>query len=326
MPPPAAWHPARARVQLKLSRERLRLLQQKKTQVAKQTRREVAALLEKRKLESARIKVEGLLAEDLYVELLEVLELYCELLLARFGLLETVKEIDPGVQEAVAGIIHAAPRTELREMHILREMLMSKGGRDFALACIDNEDGIVPERITSKLVIQTPPVDLVDLYLHEIAKAYSVDWAPESAAPAAQAGPEGSVPEPVGDRESGASSSATPGNAPPPQTDSQIPLASPSKTHSIPPFDTDLPHTPPVDPARAQQATIVRTNLAPSETTPSRLPPAAAKAATTTAAPATTTPAAAPKANENGASTNAKDKEEDAFEALQRRFAELKRK
>lgn len=75
MPPPAAWQPARARVQLKLSRERLRLLQQKKTQVAKQTRREVAGLLEKRKLESARIKVEGLLAEDLYVELLEVLEL-----------------------------------------------------------------------------------------------------------------------------------------------------------------------------------------------------------------------------------------------------------
>ena len=32
-------------------------------------------MLEKRKLESARIKVEGLLAEDLYVELLEVLEL-----------------------------------------------------------------------------------------------------------------------------------------------------------------------------------------------------------------------------------------------------------
>lgn len=78
-------------------------------------------------------------------------------------------------------------------------MLMSKGGRDFALACIDNTDGIVPERITSKLVIQTPPVELVDLYLHEIAKAYSVDWAPESHAATAEA-PEGTVPEPVGER------------------------------------------------------------------------------------------------------------------------------
>ncbi|KWU44248.1 DUF292-domain-containing protein, partial [Rhodotorula sp. JG-1b] len=305
MPPPAAWQPARARVQLKLSRERLRLLQQKKTQVAKQTRREVAGLLEKRKLESARIKVEGLLAEDLYVELLEVLELYCELLLARFGLLETVKEIDPGVQEAVAGIIHAAPRTELREIHILREMLMSKGGRDFALACIDNTDGIVPERITSKLVIQTPPVELVDLYLHEIAKAYSVDWAPEShAATAATAeAPEGTVPEPVGER-------------PDP-----IPLASPNgKTHSIPPFDTDLPQIPPVDPSRANEATIVRTNLSANETTTT--PPAAAKPAAPSSGSSATS-ASAPAPAENGSNSK---KEEDAFEALQRRFAELKRK
>lgn len=31
------------------------------------------------------------MGEDVMVDLLEVLELYCELLLARFGLLETIK-------------------------------------------------------------------------------------------------------------------------------------------------------------------------------------------------------------------------------------------
>lgn len=72
---------------------------------------------------------------------------------------------------------------------------MSKGGRDFAVACIDNSDGVVPDRITSKLVIQTPPTDLVDLYLFEIAKAYSVDWMPDSLAAAATApAPEGTIP------------------------------------------------------------------------------------------------------------------------------------
>ncbi|POY72425.1 hypothetical protein BMF94_4251 [Rhodotorula taiwanensis] len=315
MPPPAAWQPARARVQLKLSRERLRLLQQKKTQMAKQTRREVAALLDKGKLESARIKVEGLLAEDLYVELLEVLELYCELLLARFGLLETVKEIDPGVQEAVAGIIHAAPRTELREIHILREMLMSKGGRDFAVACIDNSDGVVPDRITSKLVIQTPPTDLVDLYLFEIAKAYSVDWVPESLATAATpTAPEGTIPAATDLSESNASG--------PKQNNgdgsARVPLASPTKTHAIPPFDTVLPETPPVDPARANGATIIRTNLGADEAK------SAVAKSTAVAAPAA---AVAPAASQPAKSAPAAaEKEDDAFEALQRRFAELKRK
>lgn len=71
----AAWNPPRARIQLRLAIQRVRLLAQKRTQLAKSTRREVAALLERGKVESAKIKVEGLLSEDLYVELLEVLEL-----------------------------------------------------------------------------------------------------------------------------------------------------------------------------------------------------------------------------------------------------------
>lgn len=50
------------------------------------------------------------MGEDNMIELLEVLELYCELILARFGLLEAVSDIDPGVAEAVCGVIHAAPR------------------------------------------------------------------------------------------------------------------------------------------------------------------------------------------------------------------------
>lgn len=91
MPPPAAWTPARARIQLKLSIQRTRVLATKKSQLAKSTRREIANLLDKGKVESARIKVEGIMQEDLMCELLELLELFCEVLLARFGLLETIK-------------------------------------------------------------------------------------------------------------------------------------------------------------------------------------------------------------------------------------------
>jgi vacuolar protein sorting-associated protein IST1 len=48
----------------------------------------LAQLLETGKEQSARIRVENIIREDLNVELLEILELYCELLLARIGLLE----------------------------------------------------------------------------------------------------------------------------------------------------------------------------------------------------------------------------------------------
>jgi len=115
--------------------------------------------------------------EDIHVELLELLELYCELLIARFGLLDqNTRDPDPGVSEGVCAIIHAAPRTELKELHILRDILMHKYGREFSAAVMENRDGIVTERVSRKLTVATPSAELVDAYLTEIAKAYSVNW------------------------------------------------------------------------------------------------------------------------------------------------------
>ena len=119
-----------------MSVNRLRLMQQKQSALAKQARRELAKLLDEGKEESAKIRVENIIREDLFVEMLEILELYCELLLARFGLLEQMyfphhvtevdrprKECDPGLEEAIKTIIFAAPRSESKE---LQEVLHSR--------------------------------------------------------------------------------------------------------------------------------------------------------------------------------------------------------
>jgi vacuolar protein sorting-associated protein IST1 len=54
-------------------------------------RRDIATLLERGKVETARIKTESIINDDIHVELLELLELYCEILFARFGLIENSK-------------------------------------------------------------------------------------------------------------------------------------------------------------------------------------------------------------------------------------------
>ncbi|KAL8278717.1 hypothetical protein RQP46_008786 [Phenoliferia psychrophenolica] len=287
MPPSASWNPPRARIQLKLSIQRIRLLAAKKSQLAKVTRREIAGFLDKQRIETARIKVEAVMGEDQMVDLLEVLELYCELLLARFGLLETVREVDPGVAEAVAGVIHAAGRTELKELHILRDMLMSKYGRDYSLDVLENVGGCVSTRITSKLAIAQPPSEQVDAYLHEIAKAYAVDWKPDG-----YVEPEAPSSTPV------PTALALPESDPSPAT--AVP-STPTKPH--PAALTPFPQTPPVDPTAAPRTVVIHTNLPSPGLT---APPAPVIAA---AAP----PAKAPT-------------EQDAFDALTRRFAELKKR
>lgn len=103
------------------------------------------------------------------------MELYCELLLARIGLLEA-KECDPGLEEPIKSIIYAAPRTDVKELQQARQLLVEKYGKEFALEAIENSDGKVAERVLRKLKVEPPEPELVTLYLKEIARTYGVDW------------------------------------------------------------------------------------------------------------------------------------------------------
>ncbi|KAF2495547.1 DUF292-domain-containing protein [Lophium mytilinum] len=177
---------SKLKVQLKLAISRLRMVQQKDSALAKQQRRAMAQLLEAGKLESARIRVENIIRSDITTELHEMLELYCELLLARSQLLDPpsspyssptphgVASLDPALEEAVRSLIYAAPRTSIKELHQARALLVEKFGKDVALASMEGEG--VAERVLSKLRIDTPDRKLVDAYLAEIARFYGVPF------------------------------------------------------------------------------------------------------------------------------------------------------
>lgn len=176
---------------LRLLIPRLRNAQKKDTALSIADRREMANLLAQSREASARIRVENIIHTDITVELMEILELYAELLLARAGLLDVrdknIKEglvskdggdEATGLEEAAASIIYAAPRLprDVRELGMVRSMLIERFGKDFALKAQENEGNIVPDRVTKKLSVEPPSQKLVQLYLEEIARTYSVDW------------------------------------------------------------------------------------------------------------------------------------------------------
>ncbi|GAW12193.1 hypothetical protein ANO14919_015540 [Xylariales sp. No.14919] len=173
--PPSITTVAKLKVQLKLSIARLRMVQQRDEAMGKAQRRAMAQLLEVGKIDSARIRTENIIRSDINTELHEILELYCELLLARAALLES-PTCDPGLEEAVKSIIYAAPRTEIKELQQVRALLGERFGKEFVLAAMDNSDGAVSEKVVKKLSVTPPKPELVQGYLEEIAKAYGVDW------------------------------------------------------------------------------------------------------------------------------------------------------
>jgi vacuolar protein sorting-associated protein IST1 len=163
------------KVQLKLAIARLRMVQHRDEALSKQQRRAMAQLLDAGKEESARIRVENIIRSDITVELYEILELYCELLLARAGLLEA-PQCDPGLEEAVKSVIYAAPKTEVKELQQVRTLLGEKFGKEFVVAAMENTDNKVSESVVKKLSVTPPRPELVRGYLEEIAKTYGVNW------------------------------------------------------------------------------------------------------------------------------------------------------
>ncbi|KAK3306903.1 regulator of Vps4 activity in the MVB pathway-domain-containing protein [Chaetomium strumarium] len=187
MPPsPSSGLVAKIKVQLKLAIARLRMVQKRDEALAKTQRRAMAQLLEQGKTDSARIRVENIIRSDIITELHEILELYCELLLARAGLLDASPTCDPGLEEAVKSILYAAPKTEIKELQQVRALLAEKFGKDFVLQAMENTDGKVSERVVRKLSVAPPREELVQGYLEEIARAYGVDWPPRKEAEPAE--------------------------------------------------------------------------------------------------------------------------------------------
>ena len=62
-----------------------------KTEIGQKARKEIADFISTGKDDRARIRVEHIIREDYLVEAMELLEMYCDLILARFGLIQTQK-------------------------------------------------------------------------------------------------------------------------------------------------------------------------------------------------------------------------------------------
>lgn len=164
--------------------QRLRYAQDKQQALAKQYRREVAQLLADSKEQKAHYRVESLINDDIHIELLEILELYCELLLARVSILNGIKDevdlltnhIDDGINEAVRALVYATIHaSEIKELAQVRDLLTFKFGQDFLKVILEEKVG-VPDKVLKKCSPNLPPDELVTLYLKEIARTYDAPY------------------------------------------------------------------------------------------------------------------------------------------------------
>ncbi|EPS63330.1 hypothetical protein M569_11456, partial [Genlisea aurea] len=177
-----SFNPAKCKTALKLATSRLKLSRNKKEIQVKQMKREIAALLESGQDRTAMIRVEHVIREEKMVAAYELLEIYCELIVARLPIIESQKTCPVDLKEAIASVVFASPRCgDVPELVDAKKQFTAKYGKDFASAANELRPQCgVSRLLVEKLSAVSPDGQTKTKILTMIAKEHNVEWDPLS--------------------------------------------------------------------------------------------------------------------------------------------------
>ncbi|ONK81528.1 uncharacterized protein A4U43_C01F30190 [Asparagus officinalis] len=161
-----------------LAISRIKLLRNKREAQLKHMRKEIFDYLRTGQEAVARIRVEHIIREENIMAAYEILELFCEFVLARVPILETQKECPIELQEAIASIIFASPRcSDLPELLQIRNLFTVKYGKEFVSAASElRPDSNVNRLIIEKLTARAPSAEVKLKTLKGVAQEFNLDW------------------------------------------------------------------------------------------------------------------------------------------------------
>mmetsp|Transcript_13094 Transcript_13094/g.33409 ORF Transcript_13094/g.33409 Transcript_13094/m.33409 type:complete len:715 (-) Transcript_13094:50-2194(-) len=152
---------------LKLAVNRIKLHRNKKIESTKVQKKEIGGLLAEGKHDMARIRTTSVIFEDYMLEVYNILELYCEMLVPRTGVLETQRDCPPELKQAVCGLLYSAPFVGIEELLKLRTMFLKKYGKRFPEECVHG--CCIDPKLIQRLKRDQPDDGLVNYYLKHIA-------------------------------------------------------------------------------------------------------------------------------------------------------------
>ncbi|KAE8100724.1 hypothetical protein FH972_018589 [Carpinus fangiana] len=161
-----------------LAISRIKLLQNKRDVQLKHMRKEIAQFLQAGQEAIARIRVEHVIREQNIWAAYEILELFCEFVLARVPIIESQRECPSELREAIASIIFAAPRcSDVPDLLQIKNLFTTKYGKEFVLAVSElRPDSGVNRTIIEKLSVSAPAPEVKLKVLNSIAQEYNLEW------------------------------------------------------------------------------------------------------------------------------------------------------
>ncbi|KAL3644646.1 hypothetical protein CASFOL_009826 [Castilleja foliolosa] len=165
----------KATVALALSR--LAVLKNQRQARCSVARSDVVEFLKINNHERALMRVEQVIKEQNMLDMFDLLEGYCSLLLERVNLIGQEKHCPEELHEAVSSLIYAATRCgEFPELQEIRSILTVRFGREFVARAVElrNNCGVNP-KVIQKLSARMPSYEQKMKKLKEIASDNNID-------------------------------------------------------------------------------------------------------------------------------------------------------
>ncbi|CAO1947908.1 unnamed protein product [Urochloa humidicola] len=163
---------------LNLVISRIKLLRNRRELQLINMRKEMVQYLQTGQESIARIRVEHIIREQNILAAYEIVELFCEFVLARVPIVEVQKECPIELREAISSIIFASGRcSDLPELMHLRNLFTTKYGKEFVAGAMElRPDSGVNRTIIEKLSVKAPSGESKLKVLKAIAREYNVEW------------------------------------------------------------------------------------------------------------------------------------------------------
>eukprot|EP00485_Elphidium_margaritaceum_P011749 CAMPEP_0202692996 /NCGR_PEP_ID=MMETSP1385-20130828/7228_1 /ASSEMBLY_ACC=CAM_ASM_000861 /TAXON_ID=933848 /ORGANISM="Elphidium margaritaceum" /LENGTH=487 /DNA_ID=CAMNT_0049348615 /DNA_START=29 /DNA_END=1492 /DNA_ORIENTATION=+ len=174
-----AYNTQTLKVKSKMASARMKAHVSKMENALVKSKRAVAQLMAEEKIQSARIKVEGILREEDLVRVYEWLQMMCDLIHQRVRQIEGAKKTCPeDLLESICTILYCAKRVDIPELIEVGGQFKAKWGDNWFNSNIENKSGRVSKQIIEKLAPHPPKRTVVDAKLKEIATKYDLEWEP----------------------------------------------------------------------------------------------------------------------------------------------------
>lgn len=139
------------KVKSKMASQRMKAHVSKMENQLVKTKRAIAQLIADDKIQSARIKVEGVLREENLIRVYEWLQMMCDLIHQRVKQIEvSKKECPEDLLESICTLLYCAKRVDIPELTEVGGQFKAKWGEKWFNANIENKSGRVSKQVMYK--------------------------------------------------------------------------------------------------------------------------------------------------------------------------------